>query len=44
VSMFVKEIGCPNDKFRNYWSKDDRKAYSDSIRSLVQEFLQQFNA
>ncbi len=44
VSMFVKEIGCPNDKFRNYWSKDDRKAYSDSIRSLVQEFLHQFNA
>jgi hypothetical protein len=44
VSMFVKEIGCPNDKFRNYWSKDDRKAYSDNIRSFVQEFLQQFYA
>ena len=44
VSMFVKEIGCPKDKFRNYWSEDDRKDYSDSIRSLVQEFLHQFNA
>lgn len=43
VSMFVKEIGCPKDKFRNYWSEDDRKDYSDGIRSLVHDFLQQFN-
>ena len=42
VSMFAKEIGCPKDKFCNYWSEDDRKDYSDSIRFLVKDFLQQF--
>ena len=43
VSMFVKEIGCPDDKFRNYWSADDRKAYKDIIKSIVQEFLRKFD-
>ena len=43
VSIFVKEIGSAKDKFRNYWSEDDRKDYSDSIRSLVQEFLKRFH-
>ena len=39
VAMFVKEVGEPRDKFLGYWSKDDRKAYAELVKSLVSSFV-----
>lgn len=42
VAMFAKEVGCKDDKFREYWSKNDRESYSAMVRVMVEEFLKQF--
>ena len=42
VAMFTKEIGAQKDEFLAYWSKLDRKAYVETVETIVTEFLKRF--